>query len=162
MNKWGFWEAEKKITSNNLSLQSCGDTVLVFLYLSLSASRLRIWEDGRENGSSGGVGVAARGRRVWRKRWIMWLRIMSKKLHKAFSQITYHLGGWHHPWSISSVLDPVPHRSAVQVHVRPPTRVHIHSHSIPLAANTAANVFLSVSFCPSLPPSLTYSSFFGI
>lgn len=32
----------RKITCNNLSLQSCGGTAAVFLYLSLSASRLRI------------------------------------------------------------------------------------------------------------------------
>lgn len=122
----GAFEKKRKITCNNLSLQSCGDTALVFLYLSLSASRLRIWEDGRENESSGlgRRGWSGRGRRVWRKRWIMWLRIMSKKLHKAFSQITYQLGGWHCPWSISSVLDLVPHRSAVQVHVRPHTRTY--------------------------------------
>lgn len=38
----------RKITCNNLSLQSCGGTAAVFLYLSLSASRLRIWEGGGE------------------------------------------------------------------------------------------------------------------
>lgn len=77
----------------------------------------------------------------------MWLRIMSIKLHKAFSQITYQLCAWHYPWSISSVLDQVPHRSAMQVHMRPPTHtyttiaVHLQQIYEPLS--------LSLSF-PSL------------
>lgn len=130
VNNQGFLKKWRKITCNNLSLQSCGGTAVVFLYLSLSASRLRIWEGGRRNESGGGGGgeVVVRGRGVWRKRWSMWLRIMSKKLHKAFSQITYQLCAWHYPWSISSVLDQVPHRSAMQVHVRPPTHTHAHTH----------------------------------
>lgn len=137
----GF-EKKRKITCDNLSLQSCGDTAVVFLYLSLSASRLRIWEGGRNNGGGGGVAVE-RGRGVWRKRWSMWLRIMSKKLHKAFSQITYQLYAWHYPWSISSVLDQVPivvqHKYTCTL---PPTCIHNNS---PLAANTQANISLSLS-----------------
>lgn len=44
--------------------------------------------------------------------------------------------------------------------MRPPThphahaRMHVPSRSIPLAANTPANVLLSVWFCPSPPPPL--------
>lgn len=81
--------------------------VPLFVTVSLQTEDMRRRQREREQWGWG-VGVAARGRRMWRKGWIMWLRIMSKKLHKAFSQITYQLGGWHYPWSISSVLDPVP------------------------------------------------------
>lgn len=112
-------------------------------------------EDMRRRRRDGGGEVLARGRGVWRKRWSMWLRIMSKKLHKALSQITYQLCAWHYPWSISSVLDQVPHRSAVQVHVRPSAHTHTHIHSGPLAAKTRAIASLCLSLPPSLPVHLS-------
>lgn len=106
---------------------------MVFLHLSLSASRLRIWGGGRSNGS--GVGAERTKKRVRRrkktkqkkKRWTMWLRVMSKKLHKAFSQITYQLHAWHYPWSISSVLDQVP-----VARRRKYVRTHTHT-TVPLS-----------------------------
>lgn len=85
---------------------------------------------------------------------------MSKKLHKAFSQITYQLCAWHYPWSISSVLDQVPHRSAMQVHVRPPTQAYtsIHKQSSPLAENTWANMSLSLFLFVRIYLSLSWST----
>lgn len=61
------FEKRRKITCNNLSLQSCGDTAAVFLYLSLSASRLRIWEGGRKNGSGEGGGSSGERKRSVKK-----------------------------------------------------------------------------------------------
>lgn len=56
MNNRGFLKRRAKITCDNLPLQSCGDAAVAFPYLSLSASRLRIWEGGRKNGNGGGGG----------------------------------------------------------------------------------------------------------
>lgn len=110
-------------------------------------------EDMRRRRRDGGGEVLVRGRGVWRKRWSMWLRIMSKKLHKALSQITYQLCAWHYPWSISSVLDQVPHRSAVQVHVHPSAHTHTGIHSGPLEGKKTKKTGAIASLCLSLPPS---------
>lgn len=111
--------------------------------------------------AEGGRVVVVRGRGVWRKRWSMWLRIMSKKLHKAFSQITYQLHAWHYPWSISSVLDQVPIVLRCKYTCAHP-HTCIHNYSSPLAANTWANISLSLflPLCIYLPQ-LIYIVFGG-
>ncbi len=120
----------------------CG--VPLFVTVSLQTEDMRRRQ--KEWERWGGV-VVVRGRGVWRKCWSMWLRIMSKKLHKAFSQITYQLYAWLYPWSISSVLDQVPIVLRCEYTCAHP-HTRIHNPRSPLAANTWANV--SLTLCLSL------------